>query len=364
MVAPGVIRAVAVGAERPAEVRHGEDSDAILHAYFTHRGPEIVQVTAHVLQQPALRRQLAVVRVEAEDLDEEDLPSVAELLVGLDDPRHFVQLLVQIAVAALAAVAGVVRELRGEVAGGGERVRDHRDLRVRIGDDRLVLAHHDVRIGGRLAEQILHDLHPRAVQVVRVAEHVEGRSARGTEHVRQRRLAVLPGVGAADVHVVGEVGSHTLAGEQIGDEASPPEEVLRLRVARHPLIGLVDVLRHGGRLDERPDVADQGELARLEQRLQLGAAGVHAVGVAVARHPVEREERVLPDREVPAAGGVGRVRTARGRDDHVEAVVAAGEVDADERLVPAHVGAVRARPTCPGQRRRVAGCHAWRGSSS
>jgi hypothetical protein len=99
----------------------------------------------------------------------------------------------------------------------------------------------------------------------------------------------------------------------------------------------VDVLRLRGRLHERADVAHDGELARSEERRELGAARVEPECRSNARR-LDRQERRLRDLQARGGGARRRVlRIARGvhGNDGVVAVVAAVQEHAHERLVVA-----------------------------
>jgi hypothetical protein len=98
----------------------------------------------------------------------------------------------------------------------------------------------------------------------------------------------------------------------------------------------VAVGRARQRLDERAGVADDGEFALVKERLHLGHARVEPERAPLARRADGQQARL---REREPGGGAAAARAvvaeARGveRDDHVVAVVAAVEEDADERAV-------------------------------
>ena len=123
MISPTVVGAVAVERQRSAEIGHREQSHVALHAKLAHRAPERVDISTDITQQHALSRQLTGVGIEASHLNEEHLPAVADLRLGLDDSRDFVQLLAQ---------TPVLRGRRGkcgaQVARRTERVIDQNNF--------------------------------------------------------------------------------------------------------------------------------------------------------------------------------------------------------------------------------------------
>ena len=96
-------------------------------------------------------------------------------------------------------------------------------------------------------------------------------------------------------------------------------------------------LRH--RVGERADVGEDGELAAVEERAELGHRRMDTPGATVVGARRDREDGVLREGECAAARGVGGVgRVIRGNDEVVR-VVAAGEEKADKGFV---VGGQRA----------------------
>ena len=272
--APAVVGAIAIAVEGAAEVAHGEGGGGVERADLRQRLAERGQRPRQLAQQGtvAVGGHLVLVGVEAAQADEVHLPSVPDrrAAAGLDHARHHPQLRGQPA----------VREHGGDVAAVG-RVQHRAQLAIQ-GDRALpqqriaVLHHRRVRGIDHRAQRLVANPVRVAAVIAEAGEH--GRSA-GRQHERQGAAPGLEQVVAGDrdrwrqhlqtgvggLHVVGQQPTPPLRRRVVGMAAHPQALLVVVRIQVHRQASQpVEHIVAADRLDQRPDVGEEGELAALE----------------------------------------------------------------------------------------------------
>ena len=164
--------------------------------------------------------------------------------------------------------------------------------------------------------------------------------------------------GQRDVHGDAVRRAAPLAVQQVGDAPAPAVGDACVRDGGLPLLDLIGVriqaegqpraaafdARRVHRLEERPDVGDQGKFAVAVEGLQLRDGrmqGVVAPGVRAIRDAGDRQQRALIQCQIRTQVRVFGELVGVVRNQHVERVVAAGEEDAHQSPLVAGVGCSR-----------------------
>ncbi len=246
--APGMVRAVAVGLERAAEVGGGEERDIVLEPDLAQRLPEGVHGLTDRAQHGGLVVEHLVVMVPAAELHEKHLPFRAEFPVGR---RR----------------AGDHREVGGHGIARGDG-RGERAAAQRSGE--FIIGVH--RIAGRVAIGFFEQ-----PAVIRLEQTVHRDRAQGVEAVDRGRV------------VTGE-GGRPVAGDAVGEDllAGEKDALARKR----------DVHRHHVRRIQRTDDVG-GAAAPPDGGALVGNAGLpllDLVGVRIKRHRPVAVGRVVGQR--------------------------------------------------------------------
>lgn len=287
-----------------------------------------------------------VVGVKAAQRDQEHLALGPQLAARGDQARHHLELLVQRAAAPVHQIGQHGVELAGAA---GQRPRQ-RGVRVeRAGGDAVELAFQ--HLGARLRDQRAQRLATGlgAVHAIVLRHALDRHRATGADLVGQRMLARQEHRVAGDRHA-GEQRAAAVAGQrQVAQPATPaldgalggralPDRLLvvvrkQLGRQRHRA-GLV--LRQRGGHAQRADVELQGQLLRIEQRLercQLGRQRVFAASGQTLTGQRRAGQAGVRDGQRLARRGVFGVAGAVVRDQGVAVVVAAVQKDAHQGLV-------------------------------
>ena len=305
---------------------------------------------------------LVVVRVEAAELDVEDLPRDAELGAAGDDAGDGLQGCGQRIVDELVRHGIEILRRIGDAADAG---RSHGGGQRGLGldgalDDDLVLLGEEIGLvggedgvervgGGRRAEG-------------RLREPVDGNGAGGRDVELERSLPGeeerVAGGGDAGEH---GVGIHVHGFDGVGDGAAPADALAAAEIGGDglPRGGLIEVreqrigqrngvgvdLRFGGGSDQRAGVGDDGGAAGVEEVLHAGERGIEREGAAGLRS-LESDGQQFAH----GIGEAGRAGARRGEcgkgvgiggDHGAVAVVAALQVDADQGAIVGAAGSLR-----------------------
>ena len=337
VAAPAVVGAVAVDARRSAELGRGETRHRIGDAHFRCRRMERRERAIEFGELRGVVDELVVVRIETAEADEEDLALHLQRAAHVDQSRDHAKLAAEVR----------VREYRRERGFAVERLVDHDLVVHRATHDRRVLPLQ--RVAVRCVAQCQERVAPPRRPVV---DEPDALGAILADEIRHHLVSGLEHVLAVDRDVHRELRVRIGLVEHVREPAAPAAARVRVGVRALPGHGLVAVReqlrrhRHrarlvlglGDRVEQRPDVRGDRERrtrALVEQRAQLRHRGREAVLRAVARRDrrIQRQQLRGRDREFAACGVVGRARGAADRREHVERVVAAVEVHADERAV-------------------------------